>query len=374
MLKDYFGILIFGIATYIIILLKALLQGNTLKSILYFYPNPATFVTKDLSILESKYSVKKFLFAQTKPLETMTSFIEQALCLLWNIRIGTAVIQFGGYHSFLPCLWGLLFKKRTVLILAGTDCASFPEINYGNYRKKLLGWMTKKSIEWAAIVVPVHKALIDYEYTYYNAVHARQGFRNYTGNLRGKLEVAEYGFEINHEPTFTNRSLGFVTIAGFNRDNIYYLKGLDLMCKVAPHYPDLPFFIVGASPKYLNYSVPSNVSIMPFVSEAEKNRILSSYTFYLQLSLSEGFPNALCEAMQNGMIPIVSKVSSMPDLVSPAGFVLDKKDEGALKNLIDVVLKMDLEELSKKNASKINTAYTPQRRKERLLEILEMTN
>ncbi len=343
-----------------------------MDSILYFYPNPASFVSKDIEILETNYLVKKFHFAQSSPKQTLLNFIKQFIFLLKNFKTKIIVIQFGGYHSLLPCLAGLVFNKKTILILAGTDCASFPEINYGNYRKKLLGFFTKKSIEWARIVVPVHKALIDYPYTYFQAINARQGFKNFTGKLKGKIEVAEYGFETTENLKNTERKIGFVTIAGFNRDNIYFLKGLDLICKIAPIFPDLPFIIIGAKGKYVDYPVPENVKILPFISNELKTSILNSYTFYFQLSLSEGFPNALCEAMQCGMIAIVSNVSSMPDIVSNAGFVLKHKDEIELKNLIAEILKMDLKMLSQKNSDKINTCYTPERRKKRLLEILEM--
>jgi glycosyltransferase involved in cell wall biosynthesis len=343
-----------------------------MESILYFYPNPASFVKKDLQILESKYKVNKFQFVQTAAHLTVFSFIKQFVCLLRNFNTNKIVIQFGGYHSFLPCLFGLFLNKKTILILAGTDCACFPEINYGNYRKRWLGYFTKKSIEWAKIVVPVHKALIDYPYTYFDSKIKRQGFKNFIGKLRGSIEVAEYGFELNEAINLTERKLGFITIAGFNRENIFYLKGLDLICKIAPFYPDLPFYVIGASGKYVNFPVPDNVKILPFIKEKVKIALLNQYTFYLQLSISEGFPNALCEAMQNGMIAIVSDVSSMPDIVSSAGFVLKHKDTDELKHLIDGIFTMNLKELAFKNSNKINTNYTPERRKQRLLEILEL--
>ncbi len=343
-----------------------------MHSILYFYPNMATFVRKDIKILEAHYKVLPFHFSQTSPLKTVWGFIKQGLFLMANFNTKIYVIQFGGYHSLLPCLFGLLFNKKTILILAGTDCACFPEINYGNYRKKILGYFTAKSIEWAQIVVPVHAALLDYSYTYFNATYKRQGFKNFVGRLRGSIHVAEYGFETNLNPNESERKIGFVTIAGFNRENIFTLKGLDLICKIATHYPSLPFIIIGASGRFINYAVPANVKIMPFLSEAEKLSILNTYTFYFQLSLSEGFPNALCEAMQQGMIPIVSNVSSMPDIVKNSGFVLKHKDELELKNLIDSILDLDLVEWSKKNVQHIAEHYTPERREKRLLEIIKL--
>jgi glycosyltransferase involved in cell wall biosynthesis len=169
----------------------------------------------------------------------------------------------------------------------------------------------------------------------------------------------------------TNRELGFVCIAGFNRENIYYLKGLDLICKIAPHFPQYPFTIVGAKGKYVNYPVPENVKILPFIHEDEKIAILNKYRFYFQLSLSEGFPNALCEAMVNGMIAIVSDVCSMPDIVNGAGFVLKHRDEKELIALIETILLEDLDQLSLKNAEKIRSHYPPQNRKKRLLEIIK---
>jgi len=341
-----------------------------LRSILYFYPAAASFVSKDLQILESEYRVRTFLFAQTSHKKTFFGFFKQFFFLLRYIPTPIIVIQFGGYHSFLPCLFGYLFNKKTVLILGGTDCASFPEFNYGNYRKKVLGFCTRKSIEWAKIIVPVHKAMVDYPYTYFEAKYPRQGFKNFTGKVRGKIEVAEYGFEPSKQVNLTQREIGFVCIAGFNRENIYYLKGLDLICKIAPHFPQYPFSIIGAKGKYVNYPVPENVNILPFIHEDEKIAILNKYTFYFQLSLSEGFPNALCEAMVNGMIAIVSDVCSMPDIVNGAGFVLKHRDEKELIALIEKTMLEDLEVLSVKNIEKIKTHYQPENRKKRLLEII----
>ena len=46
--------------------------------------------------------------------------------------------------------------------------------------------------------------------------------------------------------------------------------------------------------------------------------------FYFQLSNTEGFGVALCEAMLCGCVPIVSDVNFLPSIVGNSGFVLKK--------------------------------------------------
>jgi hypothetical protein len=139
-----------------------------LETILYFYPAAASFVSKDLQILESEFRVKSFLFAQTSQKKTFFGFFKQFFFLLRHFQTKILVIQFGGYHSFLPCLFGYLFNKKTILILGGTDCASFPEFNYGNYRKKALGYLPENlsnglkllcrfTKPWSIILTPILK-------------------------------------------------------------------------------------------------------------------------------------------------------------------------------------------------------------------------
>jgi glycosyltransferase involved in cell wall biosynthesis len=62
------------------------------------------------------------------------------------------------------------------------------------------------------------------------------------------------------------------------------------------------------------------------VSPDQLRTILRGATFYAQLSLSEGMPNALCEAMLCGCIPLVSNVASMPSIIADHGRVLRKRD------------------------------------------------
>ncbi|HMC97284.1 MAG TPA: glycosyltransferase, partial [Flavobacteriales bacterium] len=62
--------------------------------------------------------------------------------------------------------------------------------------------------------------------------------------------------------------------------------------------------------------------------------LYGSATYYLQLSVSEGFGNALCEAMLCGCIPIVSSTGAMPRIVGDTGYIVQRRDPDVLERTI----------------------------------------
>ena len=100
--------------------------------------------------------------------------------------------------------------------------------------------------------------------------------------------------------------------------------------------------------------------------------ILFSY-YYLQLSLSEGFPNALCEAMLCGCIPIVSNVGAMPMIVEGIGGILQTKSVSKLRELLSEYLTKDSQEkkmLAENSRNRISEKYTLESRQTNLLELI----
>ncbi|MFN8208916.1 MAG: glycosyltransferase, partial [Bacteroidales bacterium] len=56
------------------------------------------------------------------------------------------------------------------------------------------------------------------------------------------------------------------------------------------------------------------------------------------LSLSEGMPNALCEAMLCGCIPVGSNVEPIPEIIGDTGFIALEKKAPAIRTAIHSAL------------------------------------
>lgn len=341
--------------------------------ILYFYPNDASYVRKDLRILSERYRLRTAKAEPSRKWLLPWMLVYQKLICLWYFKAEFIVCQFAGYHSLIPVIMGRILGIKSIVILGGSDCASFPEIHYGNFRKKLLGWFTCQSIRRADVLSPVHEKMIGYDYTYENFRHKRQGYSAFCKPGKAKVNVIYNGFDtdgfVRNEG---NRKKDFIAIATYNRDAVYYLKGIDLIEQAAERFPQTSFTIVGVSAVYLQKPKPANVNYLPFLPQNELMQLLNEHYFYCQLSISEGFPNALCEAMLCGCVPLVSAVCSMPDIVGNTGFVLERRDPELLAVLIAEMLALnDPDALSLAARKRVTEHYRFDQRRDQLLRLLD---
>ncbi|PKP45501.1 MAG: glycosyltransferase, partial [Bacteroidetes bacterium HGW-Bacteroidetes-12] len=132
-----------------------------IKNILYFYPLSTTFILRDIEILSKNNNVIPYEFKIKVKWKTPFEFIKQFFFLAIKIRkIDVIMSHFAGYNSLLPAIFGKIFKKPCLIIVAGNDGSKFIDFNYGNYTKKLLGYCTGKSLQLATHILPVHESLV----------------------------------------------------------------------------------------------------------------------------------------------------------------------------------------------------------------------
>ena len=310
----------------------------TRKKVLFFYTKPTTFVRRDIEMLQKHFHVASFSFYHPRKWLTPLLFIKQLFFILKHQRKAKlAFCMFAGYHSLLPAMFNKLVKKPFVIILGGTESVSIPSIGYGILHRIPIGKFAQWSYALTSTFVPVHSSLIYYENHFYEEVGKFQGLKHYFPSLKSDFIVIPNGYDPNvfKRAKVERYSNSFITAAfDLHKPHLYLLKGADLIISVANDFPECRFTIVGLDPRKNLKQIPANVFLVPPLNQEQLITELSKHEFYFQLSLSEGFPNTLCEAMLCNCIPVVSGVSSMPEIIGDTGFVLKRRDASLLTALL----------------------------------------
>lgn len=307
--------------------------------LLYFYVKRSTFIGRDIEMLSGKYEVLEQAFDVSPKWRLPLAFMQQLWFLIRHGRKAMAsVTHIAGFVSFLPALWNRLFGLRALVVIAGTDGARFPAIRYGNFNRKLMGWFTRMSYRWAAHLAPVDESLVDVAYTYDAAGAPRQGYRHFCPEVETPCSVVWYGYDADawrFDLTPRPKDSFITVIAGLDSEAVFLRKGVDLILAAAVLVPEARFTLVGAGPDNpWVQNRPANVDIHPVTDRSGLMDLLNRHRFYLQLSLMEGFPNALCEAMLCGCVPIGSNVAAIPFIIGETGHVLQRKDPALLAELL----------------------------------------
>lgn len=220
------------------------------------------------------------------------------------------------------------------------------------------------------MILPVAESLIRCDYTYDPQIDRRQGIKNLIPDLQTPIQVVHNGFDDDFwvDEQRPKQPFTFMTVAvGITQANRAAVKGIDLILEMASRFPDHTFTLVG-DPDFK--STLPNVTVIGKLIHARLKEEFNRHQFYLQLSTSEGFPNALAEAMLCGCIPIGSAVGAIPEIIGDTGFVLQHKDSEQLQRLLLQLPKEDLNQLRTAARERVKTHFSYEKRKRALLALL----
>ena len=322
--------------------------------------------------MRARYRVVEFAFPTLKPLRLPFMFLRQMFQLLWyGTRAEAIICMFAGYHSLLPALFGRIAGIPVVIMPGGADSNTLDEVGYGNYRKPLMAWATRRSLHMARAIAPVHERLVNTINDYVDPPRP-QGFAYYCPHLKVPIVPIHNGYDTRlFQDLGTERPpASFLTLAT-RLDNPVRtaIKGVDLVIEAARAMPHCKFTLLGASGEIKD--IPPNCTVLPHVPNAQLVQHYNRHTFYLQLSMTEGFPNALAEAMLCGCIPITSTVGAMPDMVGDAGYLLAKREVIQLIALLNTSLSQPTEPLRKMARNQIASRFTLEARQTALFKLME---
>lgn len=343
--------------------------------LLYVVSRSSTFIQRDVAGLSARYDVRVHeLLKGPKwmlPVRLMGQLAWLIVHRAWRRDI---ICHFSGYHAVLPALIG----RRCMLILAGSDCASIPGIGYGNHARILLGWATRFAVRHATRLLPVHASLMERYQTYSDIVPVAQGIKAFVPDLTTPWTEIPYGFDTSFWTPYgaiERDQHRFICVSGpaAPGNRVQLLKGVDLLLSIAQQLPQAKFTIVGVADPLAYDHRPPNMEFIRRVDPEALRNMLRTSSFYTQLSLSEGMPNALCEAMLCGCVPLVSNVASMPDIVGEHGSVLERRDvELGVQACLDL-LTLPANERNTRSIGarrRIVERFPMKRRMERLLSVL----
>lgn len=341
------------------------------KGLLFVYPHPATFINLDIKILSEDFEVETNTYNWRNKNLTPLFLIKQFFYLLFNTyRFQVIVVSFGGYWSFLPALFGKIFGKKTFIILHGTDCAAFEEINYGSLRKQPLRQFCKWSYSLAYMLLPVSESLIYTENNYFEKEKIiKQGYRYFFPSLNTPAKVIPNGFEIEKwqfkgEDKPKRQEKSFITVV--SEKSQFKRKGLDLILELSKKMLDCSFYIAGMDDHHKEYADFKNVFFLGRMPQKELKKKFHATEYYLQLSVFEGFGCALCEAMLCGCIPIGSEVNAIPSIIGKSGYILPYKSSDELLKMFEHKILPNKKKLSSLAIEKIKNNYAIEKRADML--------
>jgi len=308
-----------------------------------------TFIKHDLELLDKNFNVR--VIDLTKNM--LSILYKIILNLFWS---DIYFIWFSHIHSFFFVILSKIFKKKSIIVAGGYDCANIPEMQYGTFTSGLARFFSKFSFNHCDVVISVSKS----------------SQRELLENTTPKKNVLIYNAVPPNKfiPGNVKKKNIVLTIGRINNNSIK-IKGIDTLIETAKYLPEIPFYIVGPiednSIDDLKKKSPKNVH---FLGEIENEELIKYYQIakvYAQLSYHESFGVAIAEAMLCNCVPVVTKQYAIPEIVGNTGYYVPYADPIKTHFAISEALKI---ENNNKTRKRIKKFFHPLERERKIIQLI----
>ncbi len=347
--------------------------------LLFVYLHPSPFVLDDLALLEAHYEVRPFHFdvRQVRAPGGMLRMIRAQRAWLQRELPGAALVLgwFVDYHMVLPVRMARRRGIPVAAVLGGFDCRCLTDLKDGVFCSRWRAPLARYVYRNASLLFPVAASLMEMPATPWTG-NRPQGVRAWVPGLNTPFRVIPTGYDPEQWPFGLPERPGIVrTVAFIDSERVLRLKGIDLLLAAAAHLPEVQFEVVGVTSEMQRivrerYTPPPNVRLREPVPRTALPAIYGETSVYAQLSRAEGLPNALCEAMLCGCIPVGSPVFGIREAIGDAGFIVERPEVEAVVAAIGKALQCNAA-WRMRARSRILQLFPKTRRAHELWEALE---
>lgn len=329
-----------------------------MKTILYIKFFDTSFVNEDEKILKKFFDVQSYTLDTSNRPALIRSLAGMCLWLVGRIGRADAVYAFFvSWYLVFPAFLCRLRRVPLVVTVAGFDANYIPLLKYGVYYERLTRILCGFAYRRIDVILPLDRSLIRHRNDYSDLHTEKEGFKNLFPGIAGRVVVIPSGFDTRYwKRDNVNKRPVILTIGAIHTQLDYELKGMSDFVGAARRLGRYIFIHIGSNDAELiarrEGALPDNLSLLGYVDDATLLAALRESKVYAQLSVSEGLPNALIQAMLCECVPVGSSVNSIPDIIGDAGFVVTKRDPRLIDDALVNAMGSDLGPAARRRASR----------------------
>jgi glycosyltransferase involved in cell wall biosynthesis len=311
------------------------------------YPNPATFVQRDIELLGRHFDVRPLLYRGRRDIARLSIAVARCDVVLSWFALG---------HAFAAVRLARRLRRGSLVIAAGYDVARVPDVGYGVLMNPERRKRVKATLEDADLVLAVSEST-----------------RAQVAEVTGRDVRVVYNAVDGHafKPGGQKRRQ-VLTVAGVNWAGRFKVKRVDLVLDAARELRGVQFYLAGRNSadwtERLRASAPDNLGVLGERDERGLRRLYQQSKVYLQPSAHESFCMALVEAMACECVPVVSDRYALPEIVGDAGITVPYGDAAATVAGVDKALESDLGRSARR---RVLERFPPERRERELVRAIE---
>ena len=324
--------------------------------VLFVYPNESSFVATDLRLLSKHFRVLPFRYRIEKG--AGRRFLHHLVARRREYDI--VFCWFGDIHATLAVRASRFLGKPVVVVAGGYDTTYIPSIRYGLLADKGKRTRAREAFSGAHRVIVVDKSL-------------ERELKSQLGLDGSNIQVVHTGYDPEvFKPSREKDSKSVLTVGAVNEQNLKR-KGLETFARAAAQLPEFRFRLVGPwqdprTAERLKAAAPVNLTL---TGELDESQLVSEFGragVYAQLSMFEGLPNAVAEAMLAECVPVATPVCGIPTLVGDCGFYVPVGDPTASAMAIRAAA---IAEFGPRARLRIANGFSMQRREQALTSLIQ---